>query len=199
MSEKPRKFDGITEEGFAYTLRTFDKEPHSAESNCEYGILNNGARVPFRGHGVLERVELRDRNHFVGTMEDPIRIEAGGECRIFFNDYQVYRIRYMDITVAIAKLPDVLQRLRQFPIRLSSREHIESGFTNRPVYYREMEAIVTDFDGTQGSVKLIPDLLWGKFVAEPWLVDASPRKEHDGHDWVLEDILSPRIWWFREP
>ncbi len=104
----------------------------------------------------------------------------------------------MDMNVAITKLLAVLERLRRFPVALSSRENIEREFTNRPVYYREMEAVVTEFDGKQGRVKLVPDNLWGKFEVEPWLADASSPKDHDGDGWIWEDLLSPHIWWFRE-
>ena len=155
-------------------------------------------RVPFAGHSVLERVEFRERNQLDGGLAHPTAISLNGECRIFFNENQVYRFKYIDMGVAITKLPAVLERLRRFPVPLSSREHIEREFTNRPVYYREMEAIVTQFDGQQGRVKLIPDNLWGKFEVEPWLADTSSPKDHEGEEWVLEDILSTHIWWHRK-
>lgn len=85
----------------------------------------------------------------------------------FFQRIPVYRFLYTDINLAIAKLPAVLERLRRFPVALSGRANIEREFTNRPVYYREMEAVVAEFDGKQGRVKLMPDNLWGKLEAEP--------------------------------
>jgi hypothetical protein len=198
MSEMTRKVDGVTEDGQSYRLETFPNEPHPSRTNCQYAILRSGVRVPFAGHSVLERVEFRERNQLDGGPAHPTAISLNGECRIFFNENQVYRFKYIDMGVAITKLPAVLERLRRFPVPLSSRENIEREFTNRPVYYREMEAIVTEFDGKQGRVKLMPDNLWGRFEAEPWLADTSSPKDHEGEEWVWEDILSPHIWWHRE-
>lgn len=176
----------VTEEGFAYSL-THDNEGVRAAK------LFNGALVPFKGHEVLTRVEIRECNHMTGTSHDPMAIRAGGEVKIFFSDYQVYRYEFRETLSAVMRLVQVLDSLRSFPVPIWSRERIETHLLNRAVYYREFPALVTDFDGTRGDVLLVADNSEKLFIKEPWF-----EPEVKGFKVLREDLLSPYIHWHRK-
>jgi hypothetical protein len=192
MSNKPSVFGGVTEEGWAYT-------PHehvginSSNSGCDWAKLNSGQQVRFAGHRTLERVEFRDKNYLLG---EPGRADctiiAGGECRIWFNDYQIYSFRYVELYKAVLKLIQVLDRLRSFPVPLHSRHYCES-LIGRPIYYREFPAKILDFDGEQGTVLITAENVVRNFMPEPWAdEEETPESE------LKVDLLSPKIWWFRQ-
>jgi hypothetical protein len=187
-----QEFDGETEEGCAYNI--LDKStPARKAPACRRGILANGQEVQFGGHIVLEKVEFHDKNHLVGEPgETECRIIAGGECRIFFNDCQVYAYRYVDLEKAILKLVQVLDQLRNFPTPLTGRGSFEA-LVGRLVYYREFPAKILHIDGEQGSVLIAAENVVRNFMPEPWAHEQeTPESE------LKVDLLSPHIYWVRE-
>ena len=191
MSHRPNRFAGVTEEGWAYTLH--EHVELTSTHGGGWAELNSGQQVPFQGHRTLERVEFRDKNHLLGEPgSTDCSIIAGSECRIWFNDYQVYSFRYVELYKAVLKVVQVLDRLRSFPVPLHNR-HCCEALVGRPVYYREFPATILDFDGQQGTVLVAADNVTRTFLTEPWAEqEETPESE------LRVDLLSPKIWWFRQ-
>ena len=187
-----QEFDGETAEGWAYKVLDKSTRVRTAPVSSR-AILENGQEVQFRGHVVLERVEFHDKNNLLGQPgSTECSIIAGGECRIFFNDYQIYSYRYINLDKAVLKLVQVLDRLRNFPAPLTGRRSCEA-LVGRLVYYREFPAKILDMDGKQGSVLIAAENVVRNFMPEPW------AHEEETPDSELKiDLLSPQIYWFRE-
>ena len=119
-------------------------------------------------------------------------IEEGVNCKFFRNDFQVYRFTAPDMILAMLELPEKVRKLSQFPVRINNRKDVNDNVLGREIYYREMTAIVADFDGENGRVLMRAPYPRG-FLSEPW-VDGSKSWNQD----IWEDLLSPHIHWHRE-
>ena len=119
------------------------------------------------------------------------------EYKIFASDYQVYVGHCFPWTFALLRLARILEHLFNFPVSIKSRAEIETNLIGRKVYWREWPAIVQDFDGLTGKVTLRPQPPSRTFISEPW-----DRELGAGYTmtngWIKEDLLSPKIYWFRE-
>jgi hypothetical protein len=119
-------------------------------------------------------------------------IIAGGECRIWFNNYQIYSFRYGELDKAVMKLIHVLEKLRTFPVPLWSRVCCES-LIGRAIYYREFPAKILDIECKQGCVLIAAENMMRNFMPEPWA-----HEEETPDSELKVDLLSPQIHWFRE-
>ena len=136
-------------------------------------------------------------------MKSKLRIEiaeqASGmlEAKFFYNDYQVYSTFAFGMPLMLERLYVTAALLERFPMSIKGRMEIESHLIGRKVYWRELPAIVQDFDGYTGKVMLRPQPPSKMFPSEPW-----DRELGAGHTmangWVREDLLSPKVHWFRE-
>ncbi len=61
-----------------------------------------------------ERLEFVTENH--GEDATWPAVIGAGRCRIFFNDFQVYRFEFFDIREALTRSVMVLDKLRHFPV-----------------------------------------------------------------------------------
>lgn len=182
------KTEFVTEEGIGYDVT----EPQSYQSGI--ATLVNGVKAFFDGHRHLYRIEIAEQNNILGYEEKSRAvIVAGGRVRIWSDDYQIYNFRFTSIMPAIAKLIQVLDSLEKFPVPVRNRKDCEF-LISRPVYWREIPAIISDFDGEQGRVRINADNPEQRFIYEPWL-------EENGNlgcsAQIWEDLLSPRVHWFR--
>jgi hypothetical protein len=116
------------------------------------------------------------------------------EGRLFRGDFQVYRFAAPTMSIALARLSEISYKLSRFPVEITGRRDVNENMIGRPVYYREFKAIIADFDGERGRVKLRSDSpgVFG-FPPEPWDGEDAERSQD-----VWEDLLSPTIHWHRE-
>ena len=95
---------------------------------------------------------------------------------------------------ALLQIAEKERRLELLPVRIYSREDVHDRVLERPVFYREIPAIIADFDGEKGRVMLRSDEPNHKgFPPEPW-DDPNIGNSQD----VWEDLLSPKIVWHRD-
>ncbi len=115
------------------------------------------------------------------------------ECRLLRGDFQVYRFAAPRMSAALARISEVGHKLSRFPVKITCRRDVSENVIGRPVNYREFKAIIADFDGERGRVKVRSDTpgVFG-FPPEPWDGDAERSQD------VWEDLLSPTIHWHRE-
>lgn len=112
-----------------------------------------------------------------------------GDAKIFFNEFQVYGFPFAvnAVDFAIKRIGQVLGELRSLPVRLDGRESCEA-LLGRHIYYREQPAIIENFDGVGGMLRIRSEI--GLFTLEPWASDdAEPQYRLD------VDIISPHIHW----
>lgn len=116
-----------------------------------------------------------------------------GSVRISVDDYQVYGFVFSNLAAALRRLEQVRERLDSLPVDIKGRAECEL-LVGRKVYWREFPAIISDFDGERGTVRLTADNEDKKFVVAPWEHDESPKH----FSMVSEDLFSPKIHWFRD-
>jgi hypothetical protein len=116
------------------------------------------------------------------------------EAKFFRDDFQIYRFGSATMDRAIARLAENQFKLKLFPVPLKGRKDVSDHIIAREIYYREFPAFIADFDGERGRVLIRPDNLLGRktFPPDPWDVPPGP-----GDPEVWEDLLSPKIHWFR--
>lgn len=176
------------EEGFGYDLM-YDRN---------HAKLSDGRVAYFAGHEHLMRIHIEEFNHLLPG-NGAQRIEAGGRVRICSDDYQIYNFRFTNLNSALFKVVQVLDSIKEFPVPLRNRKDCED-LISRPVYWREFPAIITDFDGAQGRVRVTADNPEKRFLHEPWEKEYLEQRDvGNGFGDLWEDILSARIHWFRDP
>jgi hypothetical protein len=116
------------------------------------------------------------------------------EAKVYFNDFQVYRFYSTGMPEALEKMKLVMRRLTAFPFPIFNRQQVQENIVNCEVYYREMPAVIRDFDGYNGAVRIVPANPERVFPPEPWDGDVEPV----GEVGCWEDLLSEKIYWFRE-
>jgi hypothetical protein len=131
------------------------------------------------------------------VIKDRLVFERQGdrvEAKVYFNDFQVYRFYSPNMTEALDKMRPVMRRLTTFPFPIFDRTQIQENLIGCAVWYREIPAIVRDFDGYSGRVRVVPGNSEGVFPPEPW---DEPGEPITGLG-VWEDLLSEKIYWFRD-
>lgn len=124
----------------------------------------------------------------------------GGVCKVYFNEYQVYRFAVQDLDRGLIRALVVMQELRAHPVDLSSRARIDEQMVERFIFYRDEPAVVEQFLGESGEVLIHAATEDRKFSIPKHLRDSGmlfPDNEREYR--IKEDILSPHIWWFRTP
>jgi hypothetical protein len=137
------------------------------------------------------------KSELAKVIKDRLVFERQGdrvEAKVYFNDFQVYRFYSSAMPDALEKMRWVMRKLTAFPFPIFNREQIKENMLEALVWYREIPAIVKDFDGYQGRCRLVPDNPERVFPPEPWDGESEPVTGVG----VWEDILSEKIWWFRE-
>lgn len=117
-------------------------------------------------------------------------------CKLFRDDFQVYYFSDLTMHTAMERLPYVYRQLRKFnyTVHIRNRKDVHDHVIGREIYYREIPAIITDFDGEGGRVCVRSDTPARKgFPPEPW---DGPTADNSQDVW--EDLLSPKIYWHRE-
>jgi hypothetical protein len=117
------------------------------------------------------------------------------EAKFFRGDYQIYELSMANMISLLAVIGGNTHALHWLPVLIMSREDVHRNIIGREIYYREFAAIITDFDGENGRVRVRSDSSeYHGFPPEPW--DGLPEVEWSQDIW--EDLLSPRIHWHRE-
>ena len=116
-------------------------------------------------------------------------------CKLFKNDFQVYGFTTHYMHNALSQIGEKERKLELLAgiVRINSREDVNERVIGREIYYRELAAIIIDFDGENGRVRVRSDHpgIHG-FPPEPWVESGVTEQD------VWEDLLSPRIHWHRE-
>lgn len=120
-------------------------------------------------------------------------------CTISCGGYSLYSFMALDMQTAMLKGIEVFSRLHSFPFPVWNRADVNQNLVGRPVWYREIAAVVQSFEGNTGRVVLRPENPEHKFPPEPWDIEAVDGKQLGSlyNGWVREDLLSPKIYWFR--
>jgi hypothetical protein len=122
--------------------------------------------------------------------------QVGGdpaEAKFFRGDYQVYKFSMASMIALLAVIGGKTHSLHCLPVSIHCREDVHRDIIGREIYYREIPAIITDFDGENGRVRVRSDSpKYVGFPPEPW---DGPEGESSQDVW--EDLLSPKIHWHR--
>lgn len=173
----------------------FGEHPHSRQDNRTYARDRDGNITPFSGHRNPVAIEIEEYNYLKssGLSGDDIRRQCRAKIKI--DGKHIYTLHQMrDHTVALTRLPDVVAKLLEHPVRFWEEGDVGK-LAGRQVFYRDQPALVKCWDVDSG-VLLVPES--GRFRASPWLSDPEDRDEEDSHASVYCDVLSPSIYWWRD-
>lgn len=158
--------------------------------------LHNNKEYEYHGHEIPVRCEMIPKNVVVTN----VGIEAQGDCNIYFNEHQVYWFPFTNSYAAVEQLQRVLHGLKPLHGLLRDRKTVLEKVLKRNVYYREIPAIIDEFQGDQGRVLVRADNLQHRFPVEPWLyeIDYSGATPPQPQYREYVDILNPHLWWDRK-
>lgn len=149
----------------------------------------------FYGHRTLVGVEIHQSNSVKAKWGD-IEVTKGGSCKIFFNKIQVYRFGASDVQYMLRHAAWVIDALLDHSAFNWQEGKPFSEIVGRKVFYDRVPSIVERVDDW-GSVYLKPD---GDFTyPEPvYHLESEDEPEWEFKDWMKDDILSSKIWWWRD-
>ena len=186
MPTTEKKYDGVTEDGFAYEIDRLD--PYKAR-------LADGTEVNFFGPRDRLRIALEGNSRLGETVESVIglRMSIIGQIKIKFwlNDLLAYTHESASVADALRHAEGIVQQLEALPWRWR-RADLEEQFQGRKVYYLQQPAEVVTLHAEEGRVEIIADDPKG-FNRPPWI--------GEGDQWtartVKVDLLDKDIYWFR--
>ena len=166
----------------------FGEHPHSRDDNRFYAEVD-GEAIAFDGHRVRTKVIIEEANYLKvsGLSGSEIRKQASAD--VYFNDKFVYRVsdrrRAEDL---LLRAHQVIGQLYEHPVQLWRDDW--DGLVSRRVWYQSEPAIVTAYMPDRGVVELRHANNF--FPAPVW------NLAREATETVLEEFLSPRIYWFRK-
>jgi len=116
-----------------------------------------------------------------------------GECSVYVSDFAVYWFEFTTLQWLAEKLPQVLRRLADFPVDIAGRTACEA-LVGRKIFYREIPAVIEDFEGERGLILIRADNEEKSFPPLPWIPPDDLIKEHR----IRVDLFDPQLWWFRK-
>lgn len=166
--------------------------PHSRSNNTTYARFPNGQVEGFSGHRILWGVQVQEFNFLKESGLSGNDVREGGTGLIFVGGVQVYEFFFRQIEGALLKARSIIAKLEDLPVQIWSEKDRER-LVGRSVYYYNHPATISRLILDQGAVILKADP--PPFPSPPWR-EAGDDEDSDN---VKDDILSPHIWWFREP
>lgn len=167
----------------------FGAHPHSRRDDNTYAEMKEGGAVyGFNGHRVQIRVELQTHNYLKESELSGDEIRKGGEVKLFFNGFCVWKAFCRDPQRALLEVRGKIEQLSEHPLPLHDANRV-SEWIGRTVYYHLTPAQIEHiYDGEVVLRCLSPD----GFPPKPWM-------EHE--DWLeyrdraRVSLDSPHIWW----
>jgi len=143
------------------------------------------------------RVEVVESNYTKEKWGD-VQIRGSVSCRIYANKLLAYSFISGSFEYALARASTLKTELLEHPIGgfLMGQESL----VGRRVWYKGQPGVITEFiDG--GNVSIESDGIDYFDMKEPWMTE-----DHDlewAEEWaelgtVIADVLSDKIWWFRD-
>jgi hypothetical protein len=169
----------------------------------EYKPLSSGDNVrhipwlDIGAHRPCFRIEVTESNSTKEKWGDT-QIRGAVTCRIFVNNLLAYSFVTRDVEYAMARAMVIKTELMEHPISSFLMGH--GTLTGRRVWYKGQPGIIKEFiEG--GDVSIEPDGIPHFNMKEPWMTE-----DHElewAEEWeelriVMDDVLSKKIWWFRD-
>lgn len=172
----------------------FGEHPHSRQDNSTYARASNGEVIGFSGHRWPVSIEVEEYNYLKSSGLSGDEIRRGCQARIKIDGRHVYTLNEArDHAAALTRLPDIIARLLEHPVRLWREEDLAT-LVGRRVFYRDQPAIVKRWDVEYG-VFVAPES--GEFRSAPWS-HRDDVEDDEITEGVYCDVLSPRIYWWRD-
>lgn len=144
------------------------------------------------------RLEFSEENHSKFKW-DEWRVSGSVKCRMYINDQQVYSFTSLDLSFAMARAQVLQVELLE---TVPALDYIVQGkpFEPRKVWYKGHPAVVTALTEC-GEARLEPDGSVHPNMLEPHMTEDWEKEwaeEWETAVFVFDDILSPRIYWYRD-
>jgi hypothetical protein len=170
------------------------EHPHSRSDNNHYVVFNEEREpVGFAGHRILIDVRVSSSNYTKESYYSGDEVRKGGSCEIIADGVVVYEFFHRDPRWALRKADSLIGQLSEHPSCWMSKRDREQ-LVGRKVFYDRTPAIITSLIADQGCVMLSTED--GKPFPPP--VWAKADMDHEREATIKDDVLSPRIWWFRD-
>lgn len=172
----------------------FGEHPHSRQDNNTYARASNGEVTTFSGHRWPVSIEIEEYNYLKSSGLSGNDISRGCQARVKIDGKHVYTLNQTrDHVVALTRLPEIVDKLMEHPVRLWKEEDLAT-LVGRTVFYRDQPAIVERWDVEEG-VLLVSES--GGFRPAPWSSDSADKADESASR-VYCDVLSPNIYWWRD-
>lgn len=189
-----KAFDTITLHGQTYEL-IFGEHPHSRRDNNIYARSPFGEIEEFDGHRLCWRVEVEEHNYLKESELSGDEIRKGGGYKLFVDGECIYEGFCRSVEYGMQAARSIMEKLSEVAggdwLRAGSRDKL----LGRPIYYRDVPAVITGLIADQGCVII---------AAAPGHKLKAPAWEEDPEDWeaehsdgVKDEVTSPHIWWWR--
>ena len=178
----------VSVSGADYPL-IYGENPHSRSDNRHYALMG-GEPVGFDGHRILIGLAFESRNYLKTSHLSGSEVRKAGTCRITADGEQVFEFFYRDVPWALLRAHHLIGELTGSPSGWMVKEERDR-LVGRPVFYREVPAVVRRLITDQGCLML--ETADGQPFPEPVYDGGGPGCDNT----VKVEVLSPNIWWFR--
>jgi len=203
-SHTEKAFDsGKMQDGTEFEL-VMDDLPHSTSDNTIFARFKDGRVEAFDGHRVRAKIEVEEYNYMKESGLSGNEVREGCEVKLYLDDHLVYGFFHRNAADALLEAKQKLGAIKEVVSRLliKSGEDPAKALAGRKVYYMDTPATIKYYFPEQGAAV---------FEAEPGHTfpvpahvkeDAQrdmPEMSHDEDRTSTKvDILSDRIWWWRD-
>lgn len=199
MSPKP--FDTTQfEDGTRMELYHGDL-PHSTRDNNTYAKIVHpddpeaDYYEAFDGHRVLTDVKLHTYNYLKSSYYSGSEIRKGGTAEILMNGRVVYSFFFREVENACIEAYNTISKIFEHPLRVWAKDEEIVG---RKVYYDRTPAIITNFDGEEGTVTLKAEEGHAFPIPVWWNNEWDGEYTASDRETVRVDYIRSEVWWFRD-
>lgn len=169
--------------------------PHSRRDNGTYARDARGRVEAWDGHRVPVTIVVREGSYLKTSGMSGNEWRKSCKTEVSIAGVHVYTLGHgRDWLYALTRLPDVITRLLEHPVRFWDAE--EKHLVERRVWYRDQEALVTRWNVDNG-VFLVPDGKW-YFRVPGWSRDDGEGWEDEYGRGLYVDVLSSDVYWHRD-
>jgi hypothetical protein len=176
----------------------FGEHPHSRMDNSVYARDDSGFTAGFSGHHSPVSIIVEEYNYLKSSGLSGDEYRRACNTKVLIARKHVYTLGHgRDWLYAVTRLPDVVTRLQEHPVRFWSDEDIRS-LEGRKVWYADQPAVVRRWSPDMG---VFIESVNGRFRPPGW-AQASQDQIDNWNDEYAEglyiDVLDARINWFRD-
>lgn len=175
------------------------QHPHSRQDSNTYARFPDGDVEGFSGHRVCVSVVVEEYNYLKESGLSGNEVRPGGRCKILFDGRCVYGFFGRNAGWMLRKADQLIPEIREHSIGHHLMEDDPAAsLRGKKVYWRDEPAVITNFDGEEGTVTLRAETSSGAFKTPAYRREDEDDADDDDNRTIRDDYLSKNIWWWRK-